>query len=107
MARLGEDIAASFLVRRGATMITRNVSVGRGEIDLVVRHDGDLVAVEVKTIGAGAFADDPIDRIDEVKLRQVRQLAQQLEPRRAQRVDFVGVRLDEAGVYVNWRTNVA
>jgi Holliday junction resolvase-like predicted endonuclease len=94
-------------VRRGAVVVSRNVSIGRGEIDLLVTHDGELVAVEVKAIGAGASAVDPIDRIDEAKLDRVRRLARQVAPRPAHRVDFVGVRIDPAGAFVNWRTNVA
>ncbi len=79
--------------------------VGRGEIDLLIRHDGDLVAVEVKTVGLEAIADDPIERIDDNKLRQVRRLASAMR-RGIRRVDFVGVRLLPEVVVVNWRANV-
>ena len=46
---VGESVAAQFLHRRGAIIVDRNVRVGRDEIDLVIRIDGDRAAVEVKT----------------------------------------------------------
>jgi putative endonuclease len=36
-------------VKDGATILARNYRTGPGEIDLVMEHEGDLVAVEVKT----------------------------------------------------------
>ncbi len=99
-------MAAAFLVRRGAVVTARNLRVGRGELDLVVRHGGELVAVEVKTIGWEATADEPIDRIDDAKLRQVRRVVNE-SGRGVRRIDFVGVRLHRNGVIVNWRTHVA
>lgn len=88
--------------------MARNLAVGRGEIDLVVRIHDRMVAVEVKTIGPTAMAHHPIDRISPAKLRQVRALANQVAARYGRvYVDFVGVRVDRRGVVVNWRTNVA
>ena len=109
LARWGESVAAGFLERRGAVVVERNVRVGRGEIDLIVRFDTQLVAVEVKTVGPGAVASDPIERIDVDKMLRVRRLANQWTQRHRQRirVDFVGVLQNEQGVAVNWRTAVA
>ncbi len=89
-------------------MVARNLSVGRGEIDLLVRFGGRHVAVEVKTVGRWAVADSPIERMSAAKLAQVRRLANCLSPRYGSvGVDFVGVAVAEAGVVVNWRRNVA
>jgi Holliday junction resolvase-like predicted endonuclease len=101
-------VAAVYLSRRGASVVARNLPVGRGEIDLLVRFGGRHVAVEVKTVGPGALAGDPIERITPAKLAQVRSLAGALAPHYGRvRVDFVGVRVEEEGVTVNWRQNVA
>lgn len=126
VARLGEDVAAAFLERRGAVIVGRNVAVGAGEIDLIVSFGRGLVVVEVKTIGPAAMATHPIDRLTDEKLRQVRSLAGELAggdcgslqpggsaPSRQRdtqfvvRIDFVGVRLTHHGAVVNWRTALA
>jgi Holliday junction resolvase-like predicted endonuclease len=89
-------------------VVARNLAVGRGEIDLLVRFGTRHVAVEVKTVGSGALAGDPVERITPAKLAQVRRLAGALAPRYGSvRVDFVGVRIGQTGVTVNWRANVA
>ena len=49
LGRLGEDIADAHLARRGYTLIDRNWRVRTAEIDIVARHDGVTVFVEVKT----------------------------------------------------------
>ncbi|MBI4365023.1 MAG: YraN family protein [Candidatus Latescibacteria bacterium] len=52
-ARCGERIAEEFLTLRGCDIVDRNVRVGRGEIDLVARDQGQVVFVEVKFRTAG------------------------------------------------------
>ena len=99
-------MAAWFLAQRGGVVVARNLSVGRGEIDLVVRWGAQHAAVEVKTIGPGAIADDPIERLSQAKLEQVRSLAGRLGRKYGRmRVDFVGVCATDEGVSVNWRMN--
>lgn len=101
-------MAAGFLVQRGGRIVGRNVKLGRGELDLVVRLGNRTVAVEVKTLGGRAIAAGPIERIDEAKLRQVRRLANQLPPHLGRvRVDFVGIHTTADGITVDWRKGVA
>ena len=49
LGRWGEQLAESLLVKSGARVLARNYRSDPGEIDLVVEHEEDLVAVEVKT----------------------------------------------------------
>jgi putative endonuclease len=49
LGRHGEQLAEDYLVAAGARVLARNFRVPQAEIDLVVEHDDDLVAVEVKT----------------------------------------------------------
>jgi putative endonuclease len=49
LGKFGEMVAESHLVKLGATVLARNYRFEPGEIDLIVEHDDDLVAVEVKT----------------------------------------------------------
>ncbi len=67
-----------------------------GEIDLLALDHGIRVAVEVRTVTGG---DDPIDAIGAGKRHRVQRLARQVG---AQRVDFVGIRLDQDGVMFHW-----
>jgi putative endonuclease len=49
LGKFGEMVAESHLIKLGATVLARNYRSEPGEIDLIVEHDTDLVAVEVKT----------------------------------------------------------
>lgn len=49
LGKWGEQLAESQLVKAGARILERNYRFDPGEIDLLIEHDGDLVAVEVKT----------------------------------------------------------
>jgi putative endonuclease len=44
----GEDLAVSYLITGGMQIICRNYRTRRGEIDIIGKHDGYLVFVEVK-----------------------------------------------------------
>ena len=44
----GEDAACAYLMRRGWTILDRNVRRGRGEIDIVARKRDAVAFVEVK-----------------------------------------------------------
>lgn len=75
---------------------SRNLRVGSGELDLIVRLEGDRVAVEVKTVSGDA---EPLDAYDRAKHDQVRDLAAIAG---CDRVDVVGVRVSEVGVEIRW-----
>jgi putative endonuclease len=47
--RLGESLAEKFLTAKGFSLIGKNFRIPGGEIDLIFKHDGSLVFVEVKT----------------------------------------------------------
>ena len=49
IGRLGEDVAARYLVDHGFTIIGQNVHVSHKEIDLIAEDTENLVFVEVKT----------------------------------------------------------
>jgi putative endonuclease len=93
----GESVAARSLERRGATILARNVRVGRDEIDLVARVDHVTVAVEVKTgLGSGTR---PWENFDDAKEARIRRAARALG---IHRVDLVAVELTPEGVIVRW-----
>ena len=50
LGQMGEAMAEEYVKDRlGATILARNYKSGSGEADLIVLHDGELVAIEVKT----------------------------------------------------------
>jgi putative endonuclease len=73
--RAAESAAARHLAGEGWTVLGRNVRVGRGELDLVVRRADVLAFVEVKARRSAAFG-APEDAVDRRKRRQVARLAE-------------------------------
>ncbi len=57
IGRLGEDLAAKELRRRGYRIRERNFRCSLGEIDIVAEDGEEIVIVEVKARSAGAHAD--------------------------------------------------
>lgn len=49
LGRLGEDVAARYLVSRGYEIVARNWTCQAGEADIIARDDDILVFAEVKT----------------------------------------------------------
>ena len=93
----GETVAARFLERRGATILDRNVRVGRDELDLIARVACVRVAVEVKTgLGSGTR---PWENFDDAKEARIRRAARALGIRR---VDLVAVEFTTQGAAVRW-----
>lgn len=73
--RAAEAAAARYLVREGWVLLGRNVRVGRGELDLIVRRGDVLAFVEVKA-RRSATCGTPEDAVDGRKRRQVGRLAE-------------------------------
>ena len=73
--RAAEAAAARYLQTRGWTLLGRNVRIGRGELDLIVRRGDVLAFVEVKARRSGSCG-TPEDAVDGRKRRQVARLAE-------------------------------
>ncbi len=95
---LGETIALRFLTDRGFLLVERNVFVDGYELDLVVRREATIVAVEVKTSTRGC---DPIEAVDDAKASRVIRAvgAYRLT---VHRIDVMGVTLSSHGAGVRW-----
>ena len=102
----GERLAEAYLVRCGAQVLARNwrsrptVHGVRGELDLVVRLDGHLVGVEVKTRRGTGYG-HPFEAVDAQRLHRLHLLlaawAREHDlGRAARRVDVVAVLLPAA-----------
>ena len=71
LGREGEDAAARHLKKIGYKVLRRNFrGPGGGEVDIVCRHRGELVFVEVKTRTSEKFG-RPLDAVDWKKRRLI------------------------------------
>jgi putative endonuclease len=78
---MGERVAATYLSRRGHTIINRNYRVPQAEIDIVSRCNKVIHFVEVKTVSYETKADlvaslhtedwRPEDQVHQAKLRKL------------------------------------
>jgi putative endonuclease len=75
LGRKGEDLAASYLQRKGFRILARNFRTRLGEIDLVCRDKATVVFVEVKTRLSDDYA-DPADSVTARKRVKLRRLAE-------------------------------
>ena len=90
--RAAEASAARYLTSRGWRLLDRNVRIGRGELDLVVRRGRTLAFVEVKARRTRTCG-SPVDAVDGRKRRQIGRLAElwlSVRPWAMQGVDEVG-----------------
>ncbi len=71
----GERQAARVLQRRGWRVLARGYRSGRREVDLVVRREGTVAFVEVKTRTGEGFG-GPEGAVDALKRREIEAVAQ-------------------------------
>jgi putative endonuclease len=96
-----EQVAASFLRRRGVRVIDRNVENEFGEIDLVAIVDDTRAAVEVRS----RTREDPLDAFDWTKIDRVRRTARALDPP-CLRIDLITVEFAVTSIDVRWLPDV-
>lgn len=104
LGREAEQRAAAWLEARGMQRVGSNVRVGRDELDLVMRDDGTLVAVEVRSAGKGAMV-HPLETLNAGKKQRLRRALLRLAANRDERdvrIDFVAVTADGA---IEWVPN--
>jgi putative endonuclease len=70
----GEEIAVSFLKKKGYTIVEQNYRCVFGEIDIVARHRGDIVFIEVKSRKSEDFG-NPEEAVGFNKQRKISQIA--------------------------------
>lgn len=68
--RDGEEIAKSYLIKKGYQILTQNYHSRFGEIDIIAKDKDCLVFVEVKTRSNSAFG-TPLEAITIFKLRKL------------------------------------
>ncbi len=69
--KIGENMAASFLQKKGYQILERNFRFGRSEIDLIGRFQDEIVFIEVKLRSEGMM-EYPEKAVGKSKQRQIR-----------------------------------
>lgn len=72
--KLGEDLAAKYLKKKGYEIIARNYKNSYGEIDIIAAHSGYLIFVEVKARSSQEFG-RPAEAVNNHKQRKISQVA--------------------------------
>ena len=75
VGRHGERLAEDYFVALDAELLERNYHVDYSEIDLLFKHEGELVAVEVKTRDVTDF----VEPEECVRVPQLQRIARGLE----------------------------
>ncbi|HEY6760237.1 MAG TPA: YraN family protein [Baekduia sp.] len=100
LGRLGEQLAAEHLERRGFSIVARNHRTRYGEIDVIATDGSVLIFVEVKTRrGRG----EPWDALHEAKRAQVRRMARAYLTEASDRPRVRLVRFDAIGIVIDTR----
>jgi putative endonuclease len=98
LGKAGEDLACAELCRRGYELLDRRYRTRFGEIDIVARHRGAIVFVEVKARASAAFGGGA-EAVTELKQHRLGQMAVDFLARRRLtdqpcRFDVVAVSFD-------------
>ena len=108
LGRLGEQLAAEHLIRRGFQIVERNYRTRWGELDIVAYDGRTLAFCEVKTRRLSAPGRSPLESVHTLKRSKVRKMAgrwliERTERPRADtlRFDAIGVTLDRSGRLVS------
>jgi putative endonuclease len=108
LGRLGEQLAADHLLRRGYDIVERNYRTRWGELDIVAFDGQTLAFCEVKTRRANGAGGSPLEAVRSLKRAQVRKMAGQWLVDRTDRpradtlrFDAIGVTVDAAGRLVS------
>ena len=78
IGKIGEDIAARFLVKHGFSIVLRNYRTKYGEIDIIAKKDSALHFVEVKSVKVRNFNElenlrvRPEDNLTSAKLSKIK-----------------------------------
>jgi putative endonuclease len=99
--RAGEAAGVSYLRRNGYEVLRTNYRVREGEIDIVARHRGQTVFVEVKTRRSSSFG-SPEESLTATKRQRLIAAAQSYLAENGGeqsdwRIDLLAVELDRAG----------
>lgn len=95
LGKTGEILAAAHLAELGYRILERNYRTPLGEIDLVARHQGKLVFVEIKTRTSARYG-SALEAVHLLKQARLRKLAAYYL--KEKRLKETAVRFDVVGI---------
>ena len=98
LGRLGEQLAAEHLIRRGFQIVDRNYRTRWGELDIVAYDGRTLAFCEVKTRRLIEPGRDPLESVHSRKRTKVRKMAGRWLVERTDRPYADNIRFDAIGV---------
>lgn len=104
IGKIGEDIAAAFLERKGFRIICRNYRKGYGEIDIIAEKGGVVRFVEVKSLSREmSFGNEresyrPEEQVHRSKLSKIQKTAEWYMAEKKDDRDF---QIDVVGIYLD------
>ena len=111
VGRIGEDIAAQFLTRKGFKVIERNYRKPWGEIDIIAVKGSSVRFVEVKTVSREILPDfsteggyRPEEQVHPSKLAKLSRTAELYMANKDDDRDF---QIDVVGVFLEMKTRRA
>jgi putative endonuclease len=100
VGRVGEEAAASYLIKHGYRILYRNFRYGRyGEIDIIAQKAGAICFIEVKSRSGGGFG-APAEAVGYSKRKKILTVANHFL--RINRFPYSEIRLDVIEVYYEY-----
>ena len=89
----GEDAALEYLLKKHYVLVTRNLRLPCGEIDILMQDGKTLVIIEVKTKSNFLYGlpQEEVDWHKQYKLRQLARALSQKFPDHDIRIDVIGI----------------
>lgn len=70
LGNLAEELAATFLEKKGYKILVKNFRYQRGEIDIIAEFDNQIIIVEVKARGSDIFM-EPQEAVTKTKIKSL------------------------------------
>lgn len=100
LGNLAEELAASFLEKKGYKILVKNFRYQKGEIDIIAEWENQLIIVEVKARGSDVFM-EPQEAVTKKKIKSLVMVAdffmQDRNLNQEVRFDIIAVLPDEKG----------
>ena len=110
LGRYGEWLAERYLIKKGVSIIRRNIRTNYGEIDILGKQNGILIFIEVKTRRSQSFG-NPEGAVNEIKKEHMINSALEYIQLQSDgevdwRIDVIAINIDKKDkIQIEWFKN--